>query len=763
MKEQQTIYPRQLMFIIFGVLLNTSLLSVPAMAAQSAGRDAWLSLILTAIVPLISYLIIRRQMILRPDQGLSGMYRELFGPAVSKVLIVVFCLYCIVIASVFTVYISEIVSTFFLPHTSSLIIIGLLLICSGYIIFSGIRFIGRAHEIAFWLLIGFIVLVFAFLPPGDVTNLMPFGEGGISHIVDGARTLVLPMLGFELVQVFHQKCTKKKKARRILPLALVLSTLIYSGFTALCLYVFGPEFIDKILWPVAALYKITLNPFAQYINLLFVILWIVFGLRPVTSYLYAAKDSFYTAMGLKTTSNGLICTGFAVVTFIVSVMIRRLQVLDEMLYVVRYGFLLFALLLPLILVIAFSVKKGGHPMKRKSIIAALLLILSMLLSGCKDIHDIDALSFPLVIRVDQADKSQVETSILFPKIKSTTAEGTGGDEKPPIILTTKAKTIDSALGQNAGKVQGELYYGLLQAIIIGKDLGKDGLSPYLDTFIRNPSIKMSLPVILTENKSSDIFEVAQEEDAAAFTKKITSTLANAHATGFFPQLSMYDFMIHAQTSYRNPILPVFSVITKEGGSAQDSAGGGGGAALTAAQADGSSQETGEQKDFIYDGIALFEGDRVATILRGNEVMPLCVLRGEASTGSLPFEYGGKAAGTVQFEHARKISLGGDMEKPVFQIHIDLNGTLTESYPDVPASDRSIHIIEQSIEKQVTDACEQLLAKMQNDLRFDCIDVFKYLRAKYGDKAFSGGPKQVLQNSTFQLDVNLRIRNVGEKE
>lgn len=282
---------KQLIFIIIGAIVGTGVFSLPREASAAAGPDAWLAILFGALVPLLSLFLIERLGRRFPGLTVVDQSRLLFGKIIGSILAGGFIVYVILVESIVLRSFNEITSIFLLPRTPIWVISLLTSLAVIYIAARGIKVIGRLNEALFYIL---LLLLFVLLPPLariDGNNILPVGGAGLEPVLKGTLATLLAYSGTEVLFVLYPMVERKDEVLKAGFLGVGIVILFYLFVTVICLLVFSCEAMQRTMWPVLRLLKVSDIPVLERMEFFFTVLWMGLGPRPMINLLFAASYS----------------------------------------------------------------------------------------------------------------------------------------------------------------------------------------------------------------------------------------------------------------------------------------------------------------------------------------------------------------------------------------------------------------------------------------------------------------------------------------
>lgn len=190
------------------------------------------------------------------------------------------------------------------------------------------------------------------------------------------------------------------------------------------------------------------------------------------------------------------------------------------------------------------------PKKIKVFSFILIIFITLSLTGCWDNEELDTVSIVTGVGIDVSDREdKINLSLQIGKInqeKSMPLSAGGSDDS--IILDIEERSILAGVNQLERQVSRALFMYHNQVIIFGKDQARKGITPYLETFIRQNDMRMETLVFVSDGNAKDILKNKMEQD------KISS----------FGITKMIDVMQKYEETYSVRVLDLVCMIMNEG-------------------------------------------------------------------------------------------------------------------------------------------------------------------------------------------------------
>ncbi|MED0738135.1 endospore germination permease [Aneurinibacillus thermoaerophilus] len=282
----------QYILAIHGTQVGTSILTLPAEVAKTAGTDGWISIIIGSILATIVSLCIVHLMANHPGDTMLKLMTRYLGKGLGKAMMVIWMLYSLFAITVILFVTISIIQIWILPNTSSYLIVTLLMINTYMIIRRGVRLIGRYAEFVFFFTLGLPILLIIPLKDSHWVYLLPILKEGWMPILSAVKTTTVAFLGFELAFLFYPYLKNKKAAAKGVVIANVLTLLVYLHITLSCFVYFSPDEITQFLWPTLTLVKPIEFPFLERMEIIFVAFYIFLFSTSSIPYLFFVTDTF---------------------------------------------------------------------------------------------------------------------------------------------------------------------------------------------------------------------------------------------------------------------------------------------------------------------------------------------------------------------------------------------------------------------------------------------------------------------------------------
>jgi spore germination protein KC len=429
-------------------------------------------------------------------------------------------------------------------------------------------------------------------------------------------------------------------------------------------------------------------------------------------------------------------------------------------------------------------------MRYRAPLLALTLVFAVALAGCWDNMEIDEVALVGSIGLDLGEEGNaiVSLEIINPAAVATGSGNSAGNPPPVVAIVSRdeAPTISAAIANAQRRVPRTIATGLINTVICGQPLARQGIGQYIDYLIRDAGIRRSA-VLATCDTGAGLLQRPYMDPIASRTlsglaqsaveggKTMTVTLnefavklaepgiepITLHTVGrrtkdvqvktqgeqvrqTEPAL-MLEQPINANTEIDGELpsdSPVFDPL-KEGGSGEFMPG-----------------------TTIDIGIAAYKGDKLVGLLDGVEARGYLWTTGKLEAGVVEIPDPRGSGNTVSFDVVRssasvKPSFGEQIRIRA-ELHIDLEASQVPLGMDL-RDKKLIEEFESHLDALVLREVQSTLTRVQKELRTDIYG--------FGNKVYRAKPKlwaeleprwneEIFPNLEVEFKIHTRVRGPG---
>jgi hypothetical protein len=125
------------------------------------------------------------------------------------------------------------------------------------------------------------MIIGAGITQGTYLNLLPVGDVDINGLMQGSLKIVYAYAGCEVLLVTYAMVQHRGEILKAALIGEGITVLIYLMIVVVGLMVFGHEGLQFFTWPVVTLLKIPYSSALGRLELVFLLLWVTLGVRPI--------------------------------------------------------------------------------------------------------------------------------------------------------------------------------------------------------------------------------------------------------------------------------------------------------------------------------------------------------------------------------------------------------------------------------------------------------------------------------------------------
>jgi spore germination protein len=242
-------------FIVHGVI-GMKVLYISREIVIKADNNSWISIILGAIIVLLSCLGQYYIGIKNPGLNTSQIIRKLLGPFFGNLLLILGGLYTLAVISLFLRIFGDATKLFLLDRTPLYVIISLLAISCLYGVSKGIRAINVVLDMLLPIvLLAIAILVILPIGKADIRNLLPVFHDGFRSTAKGLGNSINAFFGFSIVGYVLPYFIDAKSTKKWIFVGFSICAFVYLAIVLMSIMVFGTREIYTLVYPTITLTK----------------------------------------------------------------------------------------------------------------------------------------------------------------------------------------------------------------------------------------------------------------------------------------------------------------------------------------------------------------------------------------------------------------------------------------------------------------------------------------------------------------------------
>ncbi len=312
---------------------------------------------------------------------------------------------------------------------------------------------------------------------------------------------------------------------------------------------------------------------------------------------------------------------------------------------------------------------------RTARLAALILLLLVFTFGCWNRVELSRLGLLAAVGLDKGQPPDaVRLTLQLIRAGEVKPPAMGGGSSPAVwILSVGGSTVFDAARRAALQSSREIRWSQAYTVVIGEEMARDGIAPFLDFINRYRELRDLIWVLVTKGEAEPVLKAEHELEKIP-AKAMDSMVKASYATSFVPAVRLHDFCLALSAEGQEPFAPGIEVIPlEETPSAEDTEGGD-------RSGVGSGGQGKQRFTFRLRDTAVFLGDRMVGWMDDRETRGLLWVRGEVKNGIIVVRSPGSEAGDVSLEIIRahgKVTPQLKEGRLVVRVEITEEGNLEE--------------------------------------------------------------------------------------
>jgi spore germination protein KB len=299
--EKGRISSRQTTYLVVNTILATSILFLPALMAEEVGQDAWVSILIAAVLGyLIGSILVISLGFRFPGKNFVEYAIELVGPWGGRILGFLWSGFYLVVNGIVVREFGELLTTEVMPETPLTVFIAMILSMAVFGVYLGLEVFARVNEIVFPLFLGVLLfLLVVALPQMDFRFLQPAFQHRFSELLVSAANLLAFYGEGVVLAMFLPYVRHLEEAKRIrYEITIILNLTILLVIVGVLAH-FGPDEVARLVFPTFELAKAVRAGFVERIESLVVGIWITSVGVKVMVFYYVTVLALAQTLGLK--------------------------------------------------------------------------------------------------------------------------------------------------------------------------------------------------------------------------------------------------------------------------------------------------------------------------------------------------------------------------------------------------------------------------------------------------------------------------------
>lgn len=359
----------------------------------------------------------------------------------------------------------------------------------------------------------------------------------------------------------------------------------------------------------------------------------------------------------------------------------------------------------------------------------ILLVLSMLLSGCYSYREINDLAITSALGIDKSEKGFKVSAQIVNTQKSNGPQNSGGNSSDFMLYTNEGETLQISFREILNESGKKLYINHLSLLVISEEVAKEGINNILDLFGRDNSFRKQVLFVISKGTAEEFLSNVTSSIPlnAENIKEILNN--NEKFLGQTTAFTLEDLLNDFLSNKKELVIPTFN-LNKIIDSSDEL------------------KDTNKENNLKFFSNSIFKDNKLIgyfserenlgyNILMGNTIYPLFSIKCDDNDNYATFEFQNS---NIKIEN-KKSSLN-------FDISFNSNSTLTELKCNIKIDDdKKIEMLEKELNKEMKVLLENTI---KNVLKTYNSDVFGFRELIY-----KNDPKfyKKIKNTFYEKEIN----------
>jgi spore germination protein KC len=364
-----------------------------------------------------------------------------------------------------------------------------------------------------------------------------------------------------------------------------------------------------------------------------------------------------------------------------------------------------------------------------------LLLIPLVLTGCWDEKEIDAISIIIGLGIDAADDDQILVTVQSGKTANQTSSDSSGasEESPTLVMQSTEKSVSAALESFRLKNSRLPYLHHNQVLIFGKEQAEKDINSYLDIFMRQHEMRMEVWILIAEGTAAEIISAnIQPEQISGIA--LTRIMQNETNISRVLGVTLLDYLTVKMEQHTAQAVPMVRI-----------------------------QDVDGKQELMLSGMAVVKNGRMIGALTGDQVQGYAWIMGSEHErvieGTSP--EGDASLNLTQIQCTRTPSFKDG--KPAFSLCIECKFSINELMGfDGMVMDEIVPILEDIAKKTIEDEVAQCYAAARQ-LNADIISVGNMFYESYPKEwaQIDENWEELFQTMEFSVDVEAEFMSTGK--
>lgn len=377
---------------------------------------------------------------------------------------------------------------------------------------------------------------------------------------------------------------------------------------------------------------------------------------------------------------------------------------------------------------------------RKSLIVLLVFLMAFYTFNSEEIYKKDIRNRLVIqgIGIDIENDKKYSVTIQAIDTNAQAATSSDGASQPPLkTYKTKGDTIYTAL-KSVTETEGKIpLYSQNRIIILGKSITEENMSDVIDFFVRDVENSSSVYIAAAEKTAGEILEAKNGQEYIS-ARSIETGISSYEYDARIFELQLFDLINRYNSGTKDFAMPLLSLKEEKG-----------------------------EKSVEISGTALFNSTEYREKISKDETVYLNILYNKLNNTALAYDIDDNkkvSLNIVDSKTTRNVTIKNG--QPVFKIKVKMEADISEISGGVSSAmkEKDIEKIALMGEKYIEKETKNLVYSLYEEYNSDSAGLGRliYIRHKDFYKKNEKKLDSVLQNSIYEVEVDLKIRRIGHE-
>ncbi|AET66378.1 germination protein, Ger(X)C family [Desulfosporosinus orientis DSM 765] len=372
----------------------------------------------------------------------------------------------------------------------------------------------------------------------------------------------------------------------------------------------------------------------------------------------------------------------------------------------------------------------------------LILLQSVLLTGCWDSKEVEKLAVVTIVGIDYARKNgrdmwTVSARTMSPKPKGKGEEQSAGTVDQDILMVGKGLTQQEAILDYSAHTSRTPFYGHISAYLIGEEAAREKMSDIIENVMRFWQTRPKHLIVITKGEALQVLEAGAAVEKTLFTEIKDLAEYKAEATGYSYGTIMSEFTAWLLSPDKDAVATLVSVVP--------------------------SNLPGSDKQNLMQGLAVFRLDKLVGWLNREETRGYLLIAQKISRGqmSIPVEKDGKLFSYFLGSSTSKIEPLITGDNISYHVTIEAKGEIDDN-AGIELGAEDIKGVEAAISNKLQDLAMMAVGKAKK-LDSDFLGFSAQLHRHDPTTWESFGPdwRKSFRNAGVEIMVDAKVLRTGK--